>query len=60
LRTAVHLDPDVRAEMASVGRAHVLEEYRVELMAARTMLVYRDLLGIPDAEPDSPMDLPRA
>jgi len=50
LRKAVHLDPDDRAEMASAGRAHVLEEYKVELMTARTMFVYRELLGFPEAK----------
>lgn len=50
LRKAVHLDPDVRAEMASAGRAHVMEEYKVELMTARTMFIYRELLGFPEAK----------
>ena len=50
LRKAVHLDPDVRAEMASAGRAHVMEEYKVELMTARTMFAYRELLGFPEAK----------
>ena len=52
LRKAVHLDPDIRAEMATAGREHVMEEYRVELMAARTMFVYRELLGFPKADDD--------
>ena len=50
LRKAVHLDPDERAEMASAGRAHVMEEYKVELMTARTMFIYRELLGFPEAK----------
>jgi glycosyltransferase involved in cell wall biosynthesis len=50
LRKAVHLDPDARAEMATAGRTHVLEEYKVELMTARTMFVYRELLGFPEAK----------
>jgi glycosyltransferase involved in cell wall biosynthesis len=49
LRKAVHLDPDERAEMASAGRAHVMDEYKVELMTARTMFIYRELLGFPEA-----------
>ena len=52
LRKAVHLDPDIRAQMATAGREHVMEEYRVELMAARTMFVYRELLGFPEKVDD--------
>ena len=50
LRKAVSLDPDARAEMATAGRTHVLEEYKVELMTARTLFAYRELLGFPEAK----------
>jgi len=46
LRQALTIDAEDRATMASAGRDNVLQNYTVEQMRARTLDVYRDLLGL--------------
>lgn len=45
LATALDLNLDTRAQLAAVGRQHVLDNYTVDLMIARTLRLYADLTG---------------
>ena len=45
LTQALALDPEARARMADRSSEHVRSHYTVETMCARTLEVYRELLG---------------
>lgn len=57
---ALSLDPDARAALAGRARAHVAAEYSRELMCARTIAVYEELLFPEAAENDAALPLPLA
>jgi phosphoribosylamine--glycine ligase len=45
LATTLDLDLAARANLAEIGRQHVLDNYTVDLMISRTLALYADLAG---------------